>query len=151
MLRYPTERKYRNFYLRLLLIYRKAKRYQNDGRLSSGRESKVLELQAEINKLCKRIHENIITEKQAKANGWDLSCVTSEPEKKMILLQRELVEKLDCLFVFVLGPEVGSTNNQSERDLRQESQDAQTPYGTIHLDPSFGRCLRSLRYGNLNL
>jgi hypothetical protein len=40
----------------------------------------------------------------------------------MILLQRQLVEKLDCLFVFVLDPAVGSTNNQSERDLREEAQ-----------------------------
>ena len=122
MLRYPTERKYRTFYLKLLLNYRKAKRYQNDGRLSSGRDAKVLELQAEITKLCKRVHEEIITAKQAEANGWDSSCVTSEPEKKMILLQRELVEKLDCLFVFVANPAVGSTNNQSERDLRDEAQ-----------------------------
>ena len=122
MLRYPTERKYRTFYLKLLLIYRKAKGYQNDGRLSSGRNAKVLELQAEITKLCKRIHEEIITVKQAQANGWDSSWVTSEPEKKMILLQRELVEKLNCLFVFVANPDVGSTNNQSERDLREEAQ-----------------------------
>lgn len=122
MLRNPTERRYRNFYLKLLMIYRKAKRYQNDGRLSSGRASKVLELQTQITKLCKRIHEEIITEKQAKARGLDASQVTSESERKMILLQRELVEKLDCLFVFVANPEVGSTNNQSERDLREESQ-----------------------------
>ena len=122
MLRYPTERKYRNFYLKLLLIYRKAKRYQNDGRLSNGRDAKVLELQTEITKLCKRVKEEIITEKHAKANGWDVSWITPEPERKMILLQRELVENLNCLFVFVANPEVGSTNNQSERDLRDEAQ-----------------------------
>jgi hypothetical protein len=32
-----------------------------------------------------------------------------------------LVEKSDCLFVFVKHPEVESTNNQSERDLRPEA------------------------------
>ena len=52
----------------------------------------------------------------------DASCITPESERKLILLQRELVEKLDCLFVFVSDPSVGSTNNQSERDLREEAQ-----------------------------
>jgi hypothetical protein len=122
MLRNPTERKYKNFYLRLLLIYRKAKRYQNDGRLSTGRDAKVLELQAEITKLCKLVSTEIITEKQAKDRGLDLSHVTPEPLRKLILLQRQLVEKLDCLFVFVANPAVDSTNNQSERDLRDEAQ-----------------------------
>ena len=122
MLRNPTEKKYKTFYLRLLLIYRKAKRYQEDGRLSTGRDAKVLELQTEITKLCKRAHDEIITEKQAKDRGLDLSSVTSESDRKLILLQRELVEKLDCLFVFVSDPSVDSTNNQSERDLRDEAQ-----------------------------
>jgi hypothetical protein len=122
MLRNPKEKKYRTFYLRLLLIYRKAKRYQNDGRLSTGREAKVLELQSEITKLCRRVNEEIITEEQAKARGLDATCITPESERKLILLQRELVEKLDCLFVFVSDPAVGSTNNQSERDLREEAQ-----------------------------
>jgi hypothetical protein len=39
----------------------------------------------------------------------------------MIRLQKELVEKLECLFVFVEHPEVESTNNQSERNLRREA------------------------------
>jgi hypothetical protein len=64
----------------------------------------------------------IVTEKQAKDCGLDVSCVTPEPLRKLILLQRELVEKLDCLFVFVSDPAVESTNNQSERDLRNEAQ-----------------------------
>jgi hypothetical protein len=122
MLRNPTEKKYKTFYLRLLLIYRKAKQFQNDGRLSVGREVKVLELQSAITKLCKLVDGEIITEKQAKDQGLDLSCVTPESERKLILLQRELVEKLECLFVFVSDPAVGSTNNQSERDLREEAQ-----------------------------
>jgi hypothetical protein len=122
MLRNPTERKYKNFYLRLLMIYRNAKRYQNDKRLSIGRDAKVLELQAEITKLCKLVNDEIITETQAEDRGLDKSCVTPEPLRKLILLQRELVEKLDCLFVFVANPSVESTNNQSERNLRNEAQ-----------------------------
>jgi hypothetical protein len=122
MLRNPTEEKYRKFYLRLLEIYRQGKRYQQDGRLSIGRKVKVLELQGEIIKLCKRVGEEIITEKQAKERNLDVSFITSESDRKMILLQRQLVEKLDCLFVFVLDPAVGSTNNQSGRDLRDEAQ-----------------------------
>jgi hypothetical protein len=122
MLRNPTEKKYRSFYLRLLLIYRKAKRFQNDGRLTTSRDAKVLELQSEITKLCNLIDTEIITEKQAQKRGLDLSVITPESERKLILLQRELVEKVDCLFVFVSNPAVESTNNQSERDLRDEAQ-----------------------------
>ncbi|MDR1382307.1 MAG: transposase, partial [Planctomycetaceae bacterium] len=112
---------YRLFYVRLLSLYRLAKRYQKDQRLSVGRAAKVEELQKKVLQLCKRYMEEIVTESQAEKNGWDKSCVTSEPEAKMIRLQKELVEKLDCLFVFVEHPEVESTNNQSERDLRREA------------------------------
>jgi hypothetical protein len=123
MLRNPTEKKYRTFYLRLLLIYRKAKRFQNNEQLTTTeRNAKVTELQSEITKLCRLVGTEIITEKQAQTRGLDLSKITSESERKLILLQRELVGKLDCLFVFVENPAVGSTNNQSERDLRDEAQ-----------------------------
>ena len=122
MLRNPTEKKYRKFFLRLLLIYRQAKRCQNDGRLTTGRDAKVLELQAQITKLCKLADAEIVTEKQAKDRGLDLSLVTPESDRKLILLQRQLVEKLDKLFVFVSNPSVDSTNNQSERALRNEAQ-----------------------------
>jgi hypothetical protein len=122
MLRNPMEEKYRKFYECLLEIYRQGKRYQQDGCLFIGREAKVLELQAEITKLCNRVDEEIITEKQANARKLDASFITSESDRKMILLHRQLVEKLDCLFVFVLDPSVDSTNNQSERDLREEAQ-----------------------------
>jgi hypothetical protein len=77
-------------------------------------------LQQAILKLCTRCREEIVTEKQAEKNGLDPSCVTSESDAKLIRLQKELVEHFDNLFVFVEHPEVGSTNNQSERDLRGE-------------------------------
>jgi len=123
MLRYSANKSYKRFYLRLLLLYRRAKRYREDEDLTSeSREAKSLELQDEIVKLCKRSGEPIVTERQAEKNGWDKSLVTSVPEATMIRLQNELVSKLDCLFVFVENPEVDGTNNQSERDLRREAQ-----------------------------
>jgi hypothetical protein len=122
MLRYPENKSYRRFYMRLLLIYRRAKCYREDRRLTTGRAAKYLELQGEIMKLCKRSGEEIVTEKQAEANGWDKSWVTSVPEATMIRLQNELVERRECLFVFVENPAVDGTNNQSERDLRREAQ-----------------------------
>jgi hypothetical protein len=54
-------------------------------------------------------------------NGNTSSLITSDSEAKMIRLQKELVEKLERLFVFVEHPEVEGTNNQSERNLRQEA------------------------------
>jgi hypothetical protein len=109
------------------MIYRRAKRYREDKRLSTSRAAKVLELQDEIKLLCKRSGENFLTEKQAEKKCIDKSFVTSLPEQTMIKLQNELVENLDCLFVFVSlyfrnGAEVEPTNNQSERALRGESQ-----------------------------
>jgi hypothetical protein len=100
MLRNPTNASYRRFYIRLLLLYCLAKRYQHDQRLSTGRAAKVQELQKKILKLCKRYREEIITETKAAKNDCDKSQITSDSEAKMIRLQKELVEKLDCLFVF---------------------------------------------------
>ena len=39
-----------------------------------------------------------------------------------ILLQRELADNVDCLFVFVEYPEVEPTNNRSERNARREAE-----------------------------
>jgi len=39
-----------------------------------------------------------------------------------ILLQQELVDHVDCLFVFVKHPEVEPTNNRSERNARREAE-----------------------------
>jgi len=43
-------------------------------------------LQDEITKLCKRVNEEIITEKQAQDRGLEVSCITSESDRKLILL-----------------------------------------------------------------
>jgi len=48
--------------------------------------------------------------------------VTPECEATFIRLQNELVNNLDRLFVFVEHPEVESTNNRSERNVRREAE-----------------------------
>jgi hypothetical protein len=95
MLRNPTVKAYQRFYIRLFLLYRLAKRYQNDARLTVSRAAKVRELQQKILKLFTRCREEIVTEKQAEKNGWDMSCVTSESDTKLIRLQKELVKHLN--------------------------------------------------------
>jgi hypothetical protein len=104
-----------------MLLYRLAKRYQKDGRLSVGCAAKVKELQEKVKKLCKCYQEEIITDKDAEKQGLDHSFVISDSDTKLIRLQNELVDHLENLFVFVEHPEVGNTNNQSERNLRGEA------------------------------
>lgn len=43
-------------------------------------------------------------------------------EATFIRLQNELVDNLDCLFVFVANPEVDPTNNRSERIVRRDAE-----------------------------
>jgi hypothetical protein len=100
----------RNISDELCGIYDDAKRLQKDGRLSVGREKKSRELQARVRSLCTKSEIPIIKK------------VTPEYEKTFILLQRELVNNLDCLFVFVEHPQVESTNNRSERNARREAE-----------------------------
>jgi hypothetical protein len=121
MLRNPDNKSYRRFYVQLMLLYRLAKCYQKDGRLSVGRAAKVKELQEKVKKLCKRYQEEIITEEDVKNRNLGNSLITSDSDAKLIRLQNELVDHLENLFVFVEHPEVGSTNNQSERNLRGEA------------------------------
>ncbi len=47
---------------------------------------------------------------------------TPEAEAKLIHLQRELTENLDCVFVYVEQPEVEPTNNRSESNVRREAE-----------------------------
>jgi len=47
---------------------------------------------------------------------------TSSHVATFILLQRELANNIDCLFVFVEHPEVEPTNNRSERNVRREAE-----------------------------
>ena len=48
--------------------------------------------------------------------------VTPDSEATFIRLQNELVDNLDCLFVFVEHPQVEPTNNRSERNVRREAE-----------------------------
>lgn len=106
----PDKKEYAEFLDDLCGIYQQAVRYQNDGRLTSGRESKAIELQEAIRNLCTRSGNTI--------NKGS----TPEDEATFIRLQNELINGLDCLFVFVVHPDVSPTNNQSERNIRPEAE-----------------------------
>ena len=105
----PDDADYLAFYARLCEIYRLAVRYQKDARLSSGRDQKVEELKAAILELC-QFGDQAIEDGLPKAF------------EDFLLLQHELVDNLNCLFVFVKHPKVEATNNCSERRVRPEAE-----------------------------
>ena len=109
-LQYPDEKHYGTFLDTLCDIYHLAVRYQNDSRLGVGRAQKVLELEASLRALCTRYGETID------------ETVLAPHEAIFIRLQNELIDHLDCLFVFVVYPEVEPTNNRSERNVRSEAE-----------------------------
>ena len=106
----PDDKVYAKFLEELCAIYQEAVRCRHDRRLSVGRAEKVGELQEMIRSLCTR-HGETITEN-----------VTNDHEATFIRLQNELVDNLDCLFVFVEHPDVEPTNNRSERNVRREAE-----------------------------
>ena len=109
-LQHPDQVEYQAFLEQLYQIYQQAIRFQKDRRLSVGRAAKVKQLQASIIELCSRAKEPI-DETQM-----------SRHEATFIRLQNELVNGLPALFVFVEHPEVETTNNRSERNLRREAE-----------------------------
>ena len=109
-LMHPEHKEYAVFLDELCDIYHRAVGYQKDGRLHTGRARKARELEESIRSLCVRQGETI--EKN----------VTPEREATLIRLQNELINNLDGLFVFVEHPEVESTNNRSERNVRREAE-----------------------------
>jgi hypothetical protein len=109
-LQYPDEERYATFLDELCSIYQQAVRFQKDRRLSVGRAQKARELQERIRSLCTR-HGETIDEN-----------VMPDHETTFIRLQNELVDNLACLFVFVEHPEVESTNNRSEHNVRREAE-----------------------------
>jgi len=109
-LQHPDEKQYATFLDELFSIYQEAVRYQKDGRLSIGRAQKAIDLQEKIRSLCTR-HGEMIDED-----------VMSDQEATFIRLQNELVNNVDCLFVFVEHPKVEPTNNRSERNVRSEAE-----------------------------
>ena len=80
----------------------------------------VTQLQDRVTSLCNRREERVITAKAA-AKATPAIEPTAEHVAAFILLQRELAENVDCLFVFVEHPEVEPTNNRSERQSRGEA------------------------------
>lgn len=109
-LQHPDEKQYARFLDELYAIYQQAVRYQKDRRLSDSRTQKSLELQERILLLCTRHGEPIDED------------VIPDHEAAFTRLQNELVDNLDCLFVFVEHPEVEPTNNRSERAVRREAE-----------------------------
>ena len=92
----------------LFAIYYDAVRFSHDRRLSAGRQAKANKLQSRIRMICRRYGET-------------LDDATPADDAKFVLLQNELVDHTEKLFVFVLHPEVEATNNRSERQARAEA------------------------------
>ncbi len=109
-LMHPDIKHYATFLDELCSIYQRAVRYRADGRLHAGRATKASDLEEAIRSLCTRHGETIDED------------ATPDDEATFIRLQNELVDNLDCLFVFVEYPEVEPTNNRSERNVRREAE-----------------------------
>jgi hypothetical protein len=107
-LRNPENGQYKRFMKSLFAIYYDAVRFSHDRRLSAGRQAKVNKLQSRIRMICRRYGET-------------LDDATPADDAKFVLLQNELADHTEKLFVFVLHPEVEATNNRSERQARAEA------------------------------
>ena len=107
-LRNPDNRQYARFLKSLFAIYYSAVRASHDGRLSAGRPAKVKKLQSRIRMICRRY-------------GEDMDDAAPADDCKFVLLQNELVDNTEKLFVFVLHTEVEATNNRSEHQARPEA------------------------------
>jgi hypothetical protein len=130
MLQNPDEPQYAKFVDSLCSIYHDAKELRDGVADSvqgdplkdpSERQAVIEKLKDRINELCSRREETILTAKRA-AKLQPAVDPTPLPKKTFILLQRELANNLDCLFVFVEHPEVEPTNNRSERNARREAE-----------------------------
>ena len=107
-LRNPGNGQYKRFLKSLFAIYYDAVRVSRDRRLSTGRQAKANRLQARIRMICRRYGE--ILDNAAEVD-----------DAKFVRLQNELVDNTEKLFVFVLHPDVESTNNRSEHQARPEA------------------------------
>jgi len=125
----PNEPQYAEFLDGLCSIYDDAKQLRNDAlakadaQLSedASRTAIVKQLQDRVTSLCNRRDEKIITAKSAAKTDPAIE-PTADHIATFILLQRELADNVDCLFVFVEHPEVEPTNNRSERNVRREAE-----------------------------
>ena len=130
VLQNPDVTEYADFMDQLCGIYHDAKELRDNVAASvagnslndaSERKAVVAKLQARIQLLCGRRGEEIITSKAAAKSEPPIEATPSHVET-FILLQRELADNVDCLFVFVEYPEVEATNNRSERNARREAE-----------------------------
>jgi transposase len=112
-LRNPENGQYERFLKSLFAIYYDAVRASRDRRLSTGRQAKVNRLQARIRMICRRY-------------GEILDDTMAVDDTTFVRLQNELVDNIEKLFVFVLHPEVESTNNRSEHQARPEAMARKT-------------------------
>jgi len=120
----PNEPQYAEFLDGLCSIYDDAKQLRDDALTDAEDASRiavVTQLQNRITSLCNRREETIITAKTA-AKFKPAIEPTADHAATLILLQRELADNVDCLFVFVEYPEVEPTNNRSERNVRREAE-----------------------------
>jgi transposase len=113
---YPRKKRYQRFLDRLLALYHQAKRAAADGRLgTAGREQRVADLEGRLCELCR-------------PHGRDATPNMKPHDRDFTNLVDELVRLMlaEELFTFVLYPEVESTNNFMERQLRNPAQDRKT-------------------------
>ena len=130
VLQNPDETEYAEFLDQLCGIYHDAKCLRDNVAASvigeplndaAERKAVVAKLQERIKSLCSRRDEEVITAKAA-AKQVPPGEPTASYVETFILLQRELADNVDCLFVFVEHPEVEPTNNRSERNARREAE-----------------------------
>jgi hypothetical protein len=112
-LRNPENGQYKRFLKSLFAIYYDAVRASRDRRLSTGRQARVNRLQTRIQLICRRYGEL-------------LDNTAEVDDAKFVRLQNELVDHIEKLFVFVLHPDVESTNNRSEHQARPEAMARKT-------------------------
>ena len=126
----PHEPQYAEFLDSLCSIYDDAKQLRQEALAEAddpkptedaSRVAIVKQLQDRITSLCNRREETIITAKAAAKADLAIE-PTADHVTTFILLQRELADNVDCLFVFVEHPEVEPTNNRSERNVRREAE-----------------------------
>jgi transposase len=113
---YPRKKTYQRFLDQLLALYHQAKRAAGDGRLGeAGRQQRVAELEGDLCELCRPHWRDAMPDMKP-------------PERDFTNLVNELLRLMlaEELFTFVLHPQVESTNNFMERQLRNPAQDRKT-------------------------
>jgi len=127
----PDETEYAEFLDTLCSIYDDAKQLRDDRKSSATEAAKsdegvdpteiIKQLQDRLKSLCTRREEMIITLNAAEKANPPIK-PTADHIATFILLQRELADNLDSLFVFVAHPAVEPTINISERNVRREAE-----------------------------